>query len=95
MFKFALVTVTVAAGSLLGLGVAQAKFCSVGTAILMTGSSAGPASDVAKVRRVCKPGETVGIPGNTALAIGELCDFNKQIYSSPNGLAICVLKNAR
>jgi len=71
---------------------ARAEWCAEGTGKLMIGNSAGFKGDIADVMKACKPGDTVGIPGNTTGVIGTICDFAKTIFTAPNGLVICVIK---
>lgn len=72
---------------------AGAAWCTEGSGRMLAGSKEGPAADIEFVLKNCKPGDTIGIPGNTTVAIGTLCDFTKAIYHAPNGLAVCVLKS--
>ena len=72
---------------------AGSNYCSSGTGIMLIGSREGPAADVAKVLQVCKPGDTIGIPGNTTDAIAILCDFKQSIIQQPSGLILCVINN--
>ncbi len=59
------------------------------------GTEGTPKAAISVVRGLCKLGDVIGIPGNTSIAIGELCDFTKAIVSQPNGLIICVIREER
>lgn len=65
------------------------NWCSAGGASAYIGGD--PDEIVKKIRQQCKPGDTVGIPGNSAYVIGTICDFTKTIHNAPNGLTMCVI----
>ena len=72
---------------------AQSRWCTDGSVIFITGMAGGPRAEIAEVMRVCKPGDTIAIPGSISVAIGQLCDFSKPIVTPANAPVVCVIRN--
>jgi hypothetical protein len=46
---------------------------------------------IAKIKKICKPGQTIAITGKALSVIGMVCDFTKTIFKSNENMAICVI----